>query len=131
MIMRPPRSNSTDTLVPYTTLFRSQQNEPLEFDERILVQALDQQRTLTAALRSIAGSPGWFKRLGKSVIAPMMTRSDEAGLAQYILSQGARFATDAVVDMIEVRWLPDPAFDNGAMQDIGREPCRDRVCQYV
>src|SRR3546814_14311658 len=107
MSRRPPRSTRTDTLFPYTTLFRSQptlrshlrqllveflrqQNEPLDFEELILVQALDQQRTRTAALRSIAGSPGWFKRLGKSVIAPMMTRSDEAGLAQYILSQGDR-----------------------------------------
>src|SRR3546814_4248145 len=73
MSRRPPRSTRTDTLFPYTTLFRSQptlrshlrqllveflrqQNEPLDFEELILVQALDQQRTRTAALRSIAGS---------------------------------------------------------------------------
>src|SRR3546814_14909006 len=62
----------------------------------------------------------------------MRTRSDEAGLAQYILSQGARFATDAVVDMIEVRWLPDPAFDNGAMQVLVECPVwDDRIAQMV
>src|SRR3546814_12954469 len=30
MIRRPPRSTRTDTLLPYTTLFRSQQRGPFE-----------------------------------------------------------------------------------------------------
>src|SRR3546814_1862829 len=38
MIRRPPRSTRTDTLFPYTTLFRSLRRQP----ERHLRQALDQ-----------------------------------------------------------------------------------------
>src|SRR3546814_3414864 len=35
MIRRPPRSTRTDTLFPYTTLFRSTNNELLEIDRQL------------------------------------------------------------------------------------------------
>src|SRR3546814_9749516 len=35
MIRRPPRSTRTDTLFPYTTLFRSRQHEDDRVDERV------------------------------------------------------------------------------------------------
>src|SRR3546814_8517723 len=34
MIRRPPRSTRTDTLFPYTTLFRSEEDEMSAFDDR-------------------------------------------------------------------------------------------------
>src|SRR3546814_3337428 len=33
MILRPPRSTRTDTLFPYTTLFRSDRHRAIEFDD--------------------------------------------------------------------------------------------------
>src|SRR3546814_9682283 len=35
MIRRPPRSTRTDTLFPYTTLFRSEDDAPVEMADRI------------------------------------------------------------------------------------------------
>src|SRR3546814_4505629 len=37
MIRRPPRSTRTDTLFPYTTLFRSQLNRPFNFRDPTVV----------------------------------------------------------------------------------------------
>src|SRR3546814_2861995 len=63
MIRRPPRSTRTDTLFPYTTLFRSAQRMPVgraddEFDElaRHLNAMLDQLQRLMGGMRGIADS---------------------------------------------------------------------------
>src|SRR3546814_5504161 len=37
MIRRPPRSTRTDTLFPYTTLFRSSPHFPSEFGEEVIL----------------------------------------------------------------------------------------------
>src|SRR3546814_5529984 len=36
MILRPPRSTRTDTLFPYTTLFRSRSDDPEAFDSKFV-----------------------------------------------------------------------------------------------
>src|SRR3546814_2275107 len=61
MIRRPPRSTRTDTLFPYTTLFRSVRGET-------------QRRALSIARRPLSGSMS-----AKTGIAParMMARSEE------------------------------------------------------
>src|SRR3546814_16870879 len=49
MIRRPPRSTRTDTLFPYTTLFRSEQVAPIDLtalDEAIRANRLVQAKTL-------------------------------------------------------------------------------------
>src|SRR3546814_12754558 len=46
MIRRPPRSTRTDTLLPYTTLFRSQAQ-----DDRVLAVAGGKERSLARADR--------------------------------------------------------------------------------
>src|SRR3546814_10383393 len=48
MIRRPPRSTRTDTLFPYTTLFRSDRLRALE-ECRSLLAPLDRQELLTGA----------------------------------------------------------------------------------
>src|SRR3546814_11360714 len=35
MILRPPRSTRTDTLFPYTTLFRSKKHQPVSFFQQL------------------------------------------------------------------------------------------------
>src|SRR3546814_19074919 len=54
MIRRPPRSTRTDTLFPYTTLFRSQRRKQLEEARAILESAqerLDEAKQLLEAIR--------------------------------------------------------------------------------
>src|SRR3546814_4276135 len=46
MIRRPPRSTRTDTLLPYTTLFRSRQLRIDEGEEQDRRKAVDQRREL-------------------------------------------------------------------------------------
>src|SRR3546814_8353745 len=38
IIRRPPRSTRTDTLFPYTTLFRSTETMAMELDDKVLMQ---------------------------------------------------------------------------------------------
>src|SRR3546814_17450807 len=52
MIRRPPRSTRTDTLFPYTTLFRSE----LDADVLTFGQTLDSQVTLPQALSALASA---------------------------------------------------------------------------
>src|SRR3546814_2632569 len=54
MIRRPPRSTRTDTLFPYTTLFRSQAGQPVGVPrgESVLI-AGDPRTSVTTALRAL------------------------------------------------------------------------------
>src|SRR3546814_14982247 len=55
MIRRPPRSTRTDTLFPYTTLFRSLIHEDLALDP-VLVGALNALPSLSFASLAVGGS---------------------------------------------------------------------------
>src|SRR3546814_15074172 len=57
MIRRPPRSTRTDTLFPYTTLFRSDAGQPFS------IQSISKVFTLTMALEA-AGDDLW-QRVGR------------------------------------------------------------------
>src|SRR3546814_1064593 len=70
MILRPPRSTRTDTLFPYTTLFRSQPPDQREDVADAMIEFGDQQFLL-------------FMRL-----LPFLMRG--IGQAQYDLQQGGR-----------------------------------------
>src|SRR3546814_1639250 len=74
MIRRPPRSTRTDTLFPYTTLFRSQQAFCAELRQENGLIALDQEDTspLSAPIDMLEhyfGAHGWaFERTGDDEI---------------------------------------------------------------
>src|SRR3546814_4401509 len=53
MIRRPPRSTRTDTLFPYTTLFRSAQLAPLAFRQGHQVAAPEQDLAARDAARRV------------------------------------------------------------------------------
>src|SRR3546814_16296802 len=60
-IRRPPRSTRTDTLCPYTTLFRSGRDQEAEEERKKVLQVRrDDVRTLTA-LAALAGKRGASK----------------------------------------------------------------------
>src|SRR3546814_17820687 len=112
MIRRPPRSTRTDTLFPYTTLFRS-----------VVSQAAE-----PAVPRHVAiimdGNGRWAKA---------------RGLPRNL---GHRQGVDAVREVVRgcrtlgIRYLTLYAFSSEnwkrpQSEEIGSASCRERVCQYV
>src|SRR3546814_13338387 len=107
MIRRPPRSTRTDTLFPYTTLFRSAAGVPLRSPASYkLRQFLACHRAgAEEALIKIAAAAGEECKLLLAFHA----------LGNDIQSQRFRHVDNAAHDDAE----------------IGRASCRERVCQYV
>src|SRR3546814_16621712 len=103
MIRRPPRFTRTDTLFPYTTLFRS--GEVQRIVERRLVEAgLDVRRVV---VRHVGG---------------------EGDLGDRLLLVGAG---DAELAHVELDVLDRGLHEVRCDLEIGRASCRERVCQYV
>src|SRR3546814_18505825 len=105
MIRRPPRSTRTDTLFPYTTLFRSQPG---------LSETLEKE---TLRQRSLAEEVIAHLVLIRKQIAALEQTSKEAAAATERFESVERF-----VGRLEQAL---------ATLEIGRASCRERVCQYV
>src|SRR3546814_14860630 len=105
MIRRPPRSTRTDTLFPYTTLFRS----------------TCPRRTSPSSRRA------WRRR--ESGAASFGLADGKGGgvtIQRHTVSLAAR------TQAIQGRWLEeDGAGPLPHPAKIGRASCRERVCQYV
>src|SRR3546814_14304376 len=101
MIRRPPRSTRTDTLFPYTTLFRS-------------VGA-------GRMLGLLADYLAWESRNGRlSVADPELAAEQFVGMLTGRMQLRALLGVCATPDAGELE-----------RREIGRESCRERVCQYV
>src|SRR3546814_20795721 len=107
MIRRPPRSTRTDTLFPYTTLFRS----AALAGARVILVDCDLRRRASSMQFNPLKSIGLAKLLeGKGTLDDAVFLDEATGL--YVLPQ-----------------RPD---DNSTVSlEIGRASCRERVCQYV
>src|SRR3546814_11821815 len=123
MIRRPPRSTRTDTLLPYTTLFRSPSELPLTDAGAVAENPwafLPVYPFLAAALGGLLGS--W----GAGAIVISLAAGYGACLALHRL---LRSRVDAATAMWAVAFFA--AGPLGALfQEIGRASCRERVCQY-
>src|SRR3546814_13145059 len=111
MIRRPPRSTRTDTLFPYTTLFRSRY-ESLYAKDEISQQTLDQVRTTARALKAQADQAA-------AQLTAVQTTTEQLGAKRAQLA-----AAQAAVAQAQA------ALDQAKPQQIGRASCRERVCQY-
>src|SRR3546814_17030416 len=105
MIRRPPRSTRTDTLFPYTTLFRSKGRLG---DEDIAGNRLERRAGGVVPALVVAGHHRPF--------APIF-QHDLRG-AEHMARRHEAHAD-----------IADPALF--AIAEIGRASCRERVCQYV
>src|SRR3546814_20826985 len=124
MIRRPPRSTRTDTLFPYTTLFRSVKAgiDPLEERQREAAEAL-----AAAQAAQVAGVT--FKTVAETYIATNegSWRNDKHRqqwkntLATYV------YPVLGELPVAEVR----TAHVLKILAQIGRASWRERVCQYV
>src|SRR3546814_20786701 len=107
MSRRPPRSTRTDTLFPYTTLFRSAAQAHFalgDYDQAVacLTERLAHNPTSDATHVLLAASYGHLGRI-----------------------EEAQAAWRAAL-----RANPDYSFEH-RRKKIGRASCRERVCQYV
>src|SRR3546814_18632028 len=109
MIRRPPRSTLTDTLFPYTTLFRS-----LDHD---VVGQLRQRAAFVQHALEVDGGDLRADRAGNDV-ADFLQHFEEVAAA---FGDARRIGGDAV----------DPAGRGAVANQNGRASCRERVCQYV
>src|SRR3546814_13949214 len=132
MIRRPPRSTRTDTLFPYTTLFRSL--------DRLLDQVLDQRLELGPGQPDVQVlRAGGIGRHVRQVVVGLLRSGqlDLGALGRVIQAlQGARIL--AQVDALALVDLVDQVVDDAlvaalAAADglaVGRAPSRERVGQY-
>src|SRR3546814_11098635 len=116
MIRRPPRSTRTDTLFPYTTLFRSGTNEGgSEGDEEFYQARLTWGRPLTPVAGFTSSASYRHSDFEDE------DRTDD----EYRLSAGVTYqlSPDARASLAYNFQYRD--------SKIGRASCRERVCQYV
>src|SRR3546814_11433083 len=107
MLRRPPRSTRTDTLFPYTTLFRS---SCLAHDEP------DHAMLMGAALWGVIHQ----------------AHTEEIGdLAEQILLRWPDTTNPLLADVAATAATCRYMLADDDRAKIGRAPCRERVCQYV
>src|SRR3546814_17027677 len=126
MIRRPPRSTRTDTLFPYTTLFRSGVDrvypKASAAERRDIIEYYLARVGLGDAMDKPAAdmSNGMRQRVGIArafALSPKLLLLDEPfGMLD---SLTRRSLQEVLMDV----WLRP--------QGIGRAPCRERVCRYV
>src|SRR3546814_13362380 len=123
MIRRPPRSTRTDTLVPYTTLFRSQALE-LVTERAGLTSAESASITDSfpiSTLERFLENRAVRKELGLDVKSgKLITRLPADEVAKPL----TKIVLDPASQAVRVGRLMKTA-------EIGRGSCRERVCQYV
>src|SRR3546814_13420392 len=120
MIRRPPRSTRTDTLFPYTTLFRS-----------------GEKLWLHTGFSEPAGLLGGASPAvdGETVVVPyssgeIFALRVENGRVVWSDNLTAVRRADALSSLADIRAAP--VVDRGlVLAEIGRASCRERVCLYV
>src|SRR3546814_19088004 len=113
MRRRPPRSTRTDTLFPYTTLFRSSR-----------IRQKNEETILKAAEDEFARHG--FKGTSMNAIA-LKAGLPKANLHYYFTNKLGLYV--AVLSNIIALW--DSTFNTLTAEEIGNATCRERVCQYV
>src|SRR3546814_12636760 len=108
MIRRPPISTRTDTLFPYTTLFRSD-------TYTVYAQAMDRTGYARGTLATRAGLEAPVPALDPAEWLTMADMMGAMGGGMAGMSHGAAGQSSM----------------GGMDHEIGRASCRERVCQYV
>src|SRR3546814_19374262 len=104
MIRRPPRSTRTDTLFPYTTLFRSP-------EARISARVSSQTSEFAMPRIDIRALLGLYDPEDSTDWGPIRAAQLNAGAHLALFLLGVNVVSAAL--------------------EIGRAACRERVCQYV
>src|SRR3546814_18314303 len=135
MIRRPPRSTRTDTLFPYTTLFRSGRALRLDGGHHRLLEGGLQREDLLELFGGVDANRG--RRRGRGREHRFPSRRQRRGHRGPVhVSLEVLDALDGDRDAERARRppsgldgrLPERAVPRG---QLGRASCRERGCQYV
>src|SRR3546814_12392409 len=129
MIRRPPRSTRTDTLFPYTTLFRSLSLDELlrlfagRMERATLRMLLDELKIdwQTRTLELVQVASGW-RFQARAEYAPFLARLSPEKPQKY---------SRAALETLAIIAYKQPVTRGDIEEKIGRASCRERVCQYV
>src|SRR3546814_11826057 len=116
MIRRPPRSTRTDTLFPYTTLFRS--------------AWLADADIAAAVLRVVADAHDVAARQPQAARPLNLEEEEFGGIGGPSDFESAAFERPAL-DRRPVVIADKPAVLEPPANQIGKASCRERGCQYV
>src|SRR3546814_15767972 len=112
MIRRPPRSTHTDTLLPYTTLFRSNATEhPDALLDHVIARPGFQ---LSTVLQAVTGGeaaydgPFWQQRSPLSVADEITAPTFIVGGLAALFQRGEPLLYEALPDHTDARLLPGP-----------------------
>src|SRR3546814_18814057 len=125
MIRRPPRSTRTDTLFPYTTLFRSDAGGVgrAEIEDAVLVAVAPDLAVLARYALVGDAQVGFLRTPDQHARGVDVSASAQPGAVDHDHARRARHR--AVRAVAEQRALRGPG------GEIGRASGRDRVCQDV
>src|SRR3546814_14139578 len=124
MIRRPPRSTRTDTLFPYTTLFRSRR-----VDELPLCVGLFREGRLTEDSMAMIASKAPGGRDGELAdLAPKLLNSQLRRILAH-LPENKPGEKPAPQRQARFGYRPDGWWESHTQ--IGRAADRERVCKYV
>src|SRR3546814_15786904 len=113
MIRRPPRSTRTDTLFPYTTLFRSA--DPTE------VALLDGEPVVAFSMSRTRGSSEVAVAEGVEQALEQL-KADNAGVDFQLVTTVIEETERSYDSSMTMLW-------EGALLEVGRASCRERVWQ--
>src|SRR3546814_12047097 len=125
MIRRPPRSTRTDTLFPYTTLFRSVDVSRDSFAGYVEVDG-DVSDALSFQL---AGRYEHYSDFGDTLNGKVAARFE---IVPGVALRGSA-STGFRAPSLAQQFFATTSTNNvaGTLIEIGRASCRERVCQYV
>src|SRR3546814_3518706 len=155
MIRRPPRSTRTDTLVPFTTLFRSAlrafrydrddiHRVEIHVDgDKVAQKVIERPVEVRTAVVSGAVGRSLFHSARKLGLSGNNIRSITADIFKYDINFNTDVAaSDRFSVVVEPTWREGAMIKSGPtlaatftahgdMHTIGRASCRERVGQYV
>src|SRR3546814_16022147 len=131
MIRRPPRSTRTDTLFPYTTLFRSDGLASVSADA--WAAATGDDKAARAAIKKWRQMPK-LDSLSPEELNDLVDYAISA--PGVVLGRALRRHDPTILDagrfaaLVRLSWQGLRAYLDNPVK-IGRASCRERVCQYV
>src|SRR3546814_20167773 len=114
MILRPPRSTRTDTLFPYTTLFRSA--ILIRFQEE---KTVTQMIFVNLPVTDLEESKAFYSAIGAT------------NNPQFTDEPAAMMSFSEAVNVMLLTHEKSNQFTSKKFVENVRESCRERVCKYV
>lgn len=92
--------------------FLSSLSSPNDEEIRVLLPIFSDDLLTEKALIAMAGSPGWFDVLKKTVLSKFMSKDLEtARMAVAVLVSAMSFDQSGVLGLVHTHWLSDPKYD--------------------